>query len=260
MVIKGKGLDMMEGSNNKPKIMSWNIPGGTVYKLHEAMFSSDHTLISGTTGSGKSDILNGFLCSFLRCYAPSEALLILIDPKGLDLQKFSKLPHCIGYSNTALESVRLLRNAVNTMRKRIQYCIQNRVKKYEGASIYIVIDELYPLMVSIYKDEIKKLLSLILLQGTYPKIHIIASTLLPNQTVLPNNAAAFSMRIGLSCVSDIESKQIIGRKGCENLPKNGKALVYYNSTVQEVDISKTNDNEVDQMIDYWMSDACKTYK
>ena len=61
---------------------------GNVVSLN---FSSDecpHLLIGGTTGSGKSEALNTILWGMTRYYEPQDLRLMLIDPKGTELQDF----------------------------------------------------------------------------------------------------------------------------------------------------------------------------
>ncbi|MFT6714750.1 MAG: S-DNA-T family DNA segregation ATPase FtsK/SpoIIIE, partial [Planctomycetota bacterium] len=52
-----------------------------------------HLLIAGTTGSGKSVCINTILASMLLTRSPHEVQWILIDPKMVELQMFTKVPH-----------------------------------------------------------------------------------------------------------------------------------------------------------------------
>ena len=53
-------------------------PGGTRYDLFEDMLSRPHLLIAGATGSGKSVVINGLICTGLLRF-PDEVQFLLID-------------------------------------------------------------------------------------------------------------------------------------------------------------------------------------
>lgn len=52
-----------------------------------------HTLVAGTTGSGKSVCVNSMILSMLYKFRPDELRLILVDPKVVEMQPYKKLPH-----------------------------------------------------------------------------------------------------------------------------------------------------------------------
>jgi S-DNA-T family DNA segregation ATPase FtsK/SpoIIIE len=52
-----------------------------------------HLLVAGTTGSGKSVCINGLIASMLVRFTPEELQLIMIDPKVVELQTYTNLPH-----------------------------------------------------------------------------------------------------------------------------------------------------------------------
>ncbi len=54
-----------------------------------------HLLIAGSTGSGKSVAINGFLTSILLKAAPSQVKLMLIDPKKVELGVYNGIPHLL---------------------------------------------------------------------------------------------------------------------------------------------------------------------
>ena len=56
-----------------------------------------HGLVAGTTGSGKSELLQSYILSMALQYAPSEVGFLLIDFKGGGMaNQFTKLPHLVG--------------------------------------------------------------------------------------------------------------------------------------------------------------------
>jgi DNA segregation ATPase FtsK/SpoIIIE, S-DNA-T family len=52
-----------------------------------------HLLVAGTTGSGKSVCINGLIASMLFRFTPEELQFLMIDPKVVELQHYTNLPH-----------------------------------------------------------------------------------------------------------------------------------------------------------------------
>lgn len=64
--------------------------------LHEK-FHGPHGLVAGTTGSGKSEILQSFILSAATYFHPYEIGFVIIDFKGGGMvNQFKDLPHLIG--------------------------------------------------------------------------------------------------------------------------------------------------------------------
>ncbi|MDO8497886.1 MAG: DNA translocase FtsK, partial [bacterium] len=54
-----------------------------------------HVLIAGTTGSGKSVILNAWISTILFRTKPEDVRLILVDPKRVELTTYNDIPHLL---------------------------------------------------------------------------------------------------------------------------------------------------------------------
>jgi S-DNA-T family DNA segregation ATPase FtsK/SpoIIIE len=64
--------------------------------LHEK-FHGPHGLVAGTTGSGKSEIIQTYIASLAINYHPYDVSLIIIDYKGGGMaNQFKELPHLVG--------------------------------------------------------------------------------------------------------------------------------------------------------------------
>ena len=92
-----------------------------------------HLLIAGTTGSGKSVAINTMLLSLLYRLDPSEARLILIDPKMLELSVYNGAPHLLAPVVTdPKQAVAALRWVVREMENRYQRMAKLNVRSLES--------------------------------------------------------------------------------------------------------------------------------
>jgi hypothetical protein len=67
--------------------------GRRIYKSLNQMYSM---LIGGTIGSGKSNVLNSFICSLIRRNPPERLKLLMVDLKGgLEFGPYEGIPHLL---------------------------------------------------------------------------------------------------------------------------------------------------------------------
>lgn len=80
-----------------------------------------HLLIAGSTGSGKSVCINSLVTSMLFRHSPEDLRFIMIDPKIVELQVYSTLPHlAVPVVTDPKKVIFALRWAVNEMERRYQ--------------------------------------------------------------------------------------------------------------------------------------------
>ena len=92
-----------------------------------------HLLVAGATGSGKSVCINSIISSMLLKFRPDELRLILVDPKGVEMQPYSKLPHLIVPVVTDPKKVpNALRWCVNEMEHRYHCFAKVGVRNFEA--------------------------------------------------------------------------------------------------------------------------------
>jgi DNA segregation ATPase FtsK/SpoIIIE, S-DNA-T family len=92
-----------------------------------------HTLVAGTTGSGKSVCINAIIASILFRFPPDQLQFVMIDPKVVEMQMYNALPHLVLPVVTDPKKVLLaLRWVVNEMEKRYKIFAKVGVRNVTG--------------------------------------------------------------------------------------------------------------------------------
>ena len=103
--------------------------------LHEK-YHGPHGLVAGTTGSGKSEILQSYILSMTTLFHPYEVSFLIIDFKGGGMvNQFRDLPHLVGAITNidGKEIERSLRSIKAELLKRQEYFAEadvNHIDKY----------------------------------------------------------------------------------------------------------------------------------
>ena len=235
---------------------SYRTPGGQYSTLYYDMAKQPHLLIAGATGSGKSVVINGILQALLINHSPATCRLILIDPKRVELVQYKHLPHTIAYASEPGEPEKALKQAIAIIEDRYQYMQKQGLRKWQGADVYVIIDELADLMTTDRKT-IQPLLQRICQIGRAARVHVIAATQCPLATVIPTAIKVnFDSRVGLRCRSAQDSRNILGQTGCENLPRYGQGYYMTPDGLDRWTLPMFTDDELNALIDYWTSRAC----
>ncbi len=96
-VLRGREVDDAVGRVNQRLVVGVRESDGTVLYLRPGSADAPHTLIAGTTGSGKSVLLQNLIIDIALTNSTSAATITLIDPKqGVDYQILEGLPHLGG--------------------------------------------------------------------------------------------------------------------------------------------------------------------
>lgn len=212
-----------------------------------------HLLIAGTTGSGKSVMINSLLCSLLYRNAPSDMKLILVDPKQVEMALYEDIPHLLTPVITEPEkTISALKWAVNEMERRYSLLAEEKVrdiKSYnekvrakaigvtdedgnvqqvdEGRMPYIVIviDELADLMMVAARD-VEALIIRIAQKARAVGIHLVLATQSPRADVITGLMKAnIPARIAFTVAQELESRIIMDTGGAEKLLGNGDMLM-----------------------------------
>lgn len=194
-----------------------------------------HVLVAGTTGSGKSVLINSFISSLLFRASPQEVRLILIDPKRVEFTGYNGIPHLL--TPVIVESEKILsalKWAMAEMDKRYKIFAERGVRNIDSYNelsgfqalpyIVIFIDELADLMIFApveVEDAIARLAQMARATG----IHLVISTQRPSVNVITGLIKAnIPCRIAFSVSSMIDSRVIIDSPGAEKLLGRGDML------------------------------------
>nr|DAH63464.1 MAG TPA: DNA TRANSLOCASE FTSK [Caudoviricetes sp.] len=236
----------------KAEAKKWHTPGGNASRLCLDILQQPHTLIAGSTGSGKSVLINSLIYTALY-KAPSQLRLVLIDPKRVELCQYKTLPHCLRYASEPEEIAATLAWAVNLMDAIYRDMQPRGIKEWDGEHIYIIIDEFADLMTLQKRETLPKIQRLAQL-GRAAHIHLIAATQRPTRDII-NGAIKVNMdaRIALRCPTAQDSRNIIDIKGAETLPRYG--FGYYitpeYTTPQPVKIPYTASSDLAERVKWW---------
>lgn len=229
----------------------YKTPSGQVYTLYKNMLSQPHLLIAGATGSGKSVIINGLIYTALYD-SPAAVRFILIDPKRVELVEYKNLPHTIQYASEPREMIGALQGALDIVETRYKLMQRQHMKKYSGAAIYIVIDELADIMTT-NKKQVQPLIQRLAQIGRAANVHIIAATQCPLAAVIPTPIKVnFDSRVGLRTRSRQDSRNILDCPGCEMLPRYGQGYYMTPEGLQLYNIPMIPDTERQRIIKHWI--------
>ena len=178
-----------------------------------ALADCPHMGLFGSTGSGKSIMLNSILCSLLMRNTPNQVRISAIDPKRLELRFYEGIPHMNGSIITdTREAIDKLRDMCQLMEARLRLIEQKGLKDCPPTfhRELIVIEELFDLMLT-SKGEAEEYLCRLLQMGRSAGIHLIIATQTPHNDVLTkrirNNLPA---RCCLKVATAIDSRIALG--------------------------------------------------
>lgn len=239
----------------KPSPKYWITPGGPVYTLYEDMAAQPHLLVAGATGSGKSVVINGIISTLIHD-SPARAQLILIDSKRVELLSYQELPHTVRYATEPDTIAAALADALKITDQRYKGMAAQRQRKYDGPALCVIIDELADLMTT-QRKTVQPLIQRLCQIGRAANVHVIAATQCPLASVIPTAIGVnFDCRVGLRTRNAQDSRNILGRTGCEKLPRYGQAYYMTPDGLQLWNVPMIPDSEINALVSWWTSRQC----
>ncbi len=212
---------------------------GAILYLDPSVKHAPHTLIAGSTGSGKSVLMHNILLGIASTNTPEQAKLILIDPKqGVDYFLFEGLPHlCGGLIVEEQQAINRLQSLVQEMDdryKRFRAAKANNIKMYnrkckdgdQMATIWLVHDEFAEwMLVEEYKEAVSATVQRLGVKARAAGIYLIFAAQRPDVNVMPMQLRSnLGNRLILRVDSEGTSELSLGEKGAEKLLGKGHLL------------------------------------
>lgn len=223
--------------------------GVTAPLYEELVKSNQHILIAGTTGSGKSTLMNGMINSILYENVNNHAL-VLCDVKMVEFSKYENTTHCLRLATTPEEVEQTLKGVLNMMEYRKLDMKERGITRYDQTIVHLFIDELADLVLTSRKAT--NLLQRICQLGRALGVQVIAATQCPLASVIPTRIKVnFPITIGLHTVTAQHSRNILEVDGCEELPMYGEALIRYPSRgIQKTKVPLIPKDMINKVIEF----------
>jgi S-DNA-T family DNA segregation ATPase FtsK/SpoIIIE len=256
-----------------------------------ALDTMPHVLIAGSTGSGKSVMINSLIMSILYKATPDEVRMIMVDPKRVELGIYEGIPHLLTPVITdPRKATNALRNAVLEMERRLrllaeqgvrnidQYNRKLRKKEAEPRSLFedeetpaeelkplpyilILIDELADLMM-LEGRNVEESVTRLAQMARAVGMHLVLATQRPSVDVITGLIKAnFPARISFRVATRVDSRTILDGMGAEHLLGKGDMLYLPpgSSRFTRVHGAFVTEGEINQVVDFWKEQARPEY-
>jgi len=256
-----------------------------------ALDSMPHALIAGSTGSGKSVMINSLIMSILYKSTPDEVKMIMVDPKRVELGMYEGIPHLLTPVITdPKKATNALRNAVLEMERRLrllaeqgarnidQYNKKIRRLQAEPRSLFdeeevpageikplpyvlILIDELADLMM-LEGRNVEESVTRLAQMARAVGMHLVLATQRPSVDVITGIIKAnFPARISFRVATRVDSRTILDGMGAEHLLGKGDMLFLPpgSSRFTRVHGAFVTETEINKVVDFWKFQAKPEY-
>jgi S-DNA-T family DNA segregation ATPase FtsK/SpoIIIE len=251
-----------------------------------------HLLIAGSTGSGKSVMLNAMIMSFLYKATPDEVRMIMVDPKRVELGIYEGIPHLLTPVITEpKKATNALRNAVLEMERRLKLLASQGVRNIDQFNkkvaqlrqkpmdlfgepdelvdeeleplpyILILIDELADLMM-LERQNVEECITRLAQMARAVGMHLVLATQRPSVDVITGIIKAnFPSRISFRVATRVDSRTVLDCMGAEHLLGKGDMLYLPpgSSRLTRVHGAFVTENEITTVVDFWKGQAKPDY-
>lgn len=198
--------------------------------------NAPHTLIAGSTGSGKSVLMQNIMLGIAATNRPEQAKIVLIDPKlGVDYFAFEGLPHLHdGIIEDQEKAVAKLEELIAEMNRRYTVLKANKVanifdlnkKAYATERLpflWIIHDEFAEwMMTKSYADAVSNIVSRLGVKARAAGISLVFAAQRPDANVMPMQLRSnLGNRLVLRVDGEGTSEIALGERGAERLLGKG---------------------------------------
>ena len=295
--IPGEGTIGIEVPNSEPEIVSmksiisskkfqstgYELPIALGKTISNETFVVDltktpHMLVAGATGQGKSVGLNAIITSLLYKKHPSQLKFVLVDPKKVELNIYSKLErHYLAKlpdeDEPIITDVQRVVNTLNSLTiemedryellkkahtRNIKEYNQKFVKRLLNPDkghrflpyIVVIIDEFADLIMTAGK-EVELPIARIAQLARAVGIHMIIATQRPSTNIITGVIKAnFPTRVAFKVASMIDSRTILDSPGANQLIGRGDMLISQGSDLVRVQCAFVDTPEVERINDF----------
>jgi DNA segregation ATPase FtsK/SpoIIIE, S-DNA-T family len=226
-----------------------------------------HLLIAGTTGSGKSVLVNSLLTCMLINNSPNELRMILVDPKRVELTGYNGIPHLLAPVVVEAEQVvgalQWVQREMDARYHRFSQTGARNIVDYNSRNspplpyMLVLIDELADLMM-LAPDETERSLARLAQLARATGIHLVLATQRPSVDVVTGLIKAnFPARVAFAVASGIDSRVILDQPGAERLLGRGDMLFQAPDAAAPVRLQGVwvADPEIQRLVEYWRQQA-----
>ncbi len=249
-----------------------------------------HLLIAGSTGSGKSVMLNAMIMSFLYKATPDEVRMIMVDPKRVELGIYEGIPHLLTPVITEpKKATNALRNAVLEMERRLKLLASQGVRNIDQYNrkmaqlrqeprglfdepeedeslkalpyVLILIDELADLMM-LERANVEECITRLAQMARAVGMHLVLATQRPSVDVITGLIKAnFPSRISFRVATRVDSRTVLDTMGAEHLLGRGDMLFLPpgSSRLTRVHGAFVTEAETNRVVDFWKQQATPEY-
>ena len=256
-----------------------------------ALEAMPHLLIAGSTGSGKSVMINSMIMGILYKATPDDVRMIMVDPKRVELGMYEGIPHLLTpVIIDPRKATNALRNAVLEMERRLrllaEYGVRNidqfnkKVRQLQDEPrdlfadseptreelrplpyILILIDELADLMM-IEGRNVEESVTRLAQMARAVGMHLVLATQRPSVDVITGLIKAnFPARLSFRVATRVDSRTILDVMGAEHLLGKGDMLFLPpgSSRLTRVHGALVTENEINRVVDFWKRQATPEY-
>jgi len=248
-----------------------------------------HVLIAGSTGSGKSVMINSLVMSILYKATPDDVRMIMIDPKRVELGMYEGIPHLLTPVITDPRKATIaLKNAVLEMERRLRLLAEHGARNIEQFNkkvrkmqdeptlfvenpleeelkplpfILILIDELADLMM-LEGRNVEESVTRLAQMARAVGMHLVLATQRPSVDVITGLIKAnFPARISFRVATRVDSRTILDIMGAEHLLGKGDMLFLPpgSSRLTRVHGAFVTETEINLVVDFWKQQATPEY-